>query len=113
MATIRVGSYPLGIAATSNAVWVANHHSGTVSRIDPRRNVVVKTVPISLASDFSGPLQLESADNQLWVADATDGAVVRVDPLRNSRTGAILQSGPACGGMIADGDSVWIASGCD
>jgi len=112
-ATIRVGSYPLGIAATDNAVWVANHHSGSVSRIDPRTNRVVSTVPISLASNFSGPLHLVLANHQLWVEDATDGAVVRVDPLRNRRTGAILQSGPACGGMTADGDSVWVASGCD
>jgi YVTN family beta-propeller protein len=113
VATIRVGSYPLGIAATANAVWVANHHSGTVSRIDPRSNRVVKTVPISLPSDFSGPLHLAFANHELWVSDATDQAVVRVDPVRNSRTGAILQSGPACGGIAADNDSIWIASGCD
>jgi YVTN family beta-propeller protein len=112
-ATIRVGSYPLGIAATDDAVWVANHHSGTVSRIDPRRNRVVNTVPISPASHLRGPLHLVSADSQLWVADATDGAVVRVDPVRNRRTAAVLGSGPACGGMAAGGDSVWIASGCD
>jgi YVTN family beta-propeller protein len=113
VATIHVGGFPLGIVATPNAIWVANHHSGTVSRIDPRRNTVVKTVPISLPSDFSGPIGVVFADHELWVSDATDGAVVRVDPLRNSRAGAILQSGPACGGMTADESAVWIASGCD
>jgi YVTN family beta-propeller protein len=111
--TIRVGEYPLGIAATPDAVWVANHHSGSVSRIDPRLNRVVKTVPISAPSGFSGPLHAVFAQGDLWVADSTDGAVVRVDPQRNRRTSAVLESGPACGGIAAFDGSVWIASGCD
>jgi YVTN family beta-propeller protein len=102
----------LGIAAAEGAVWVANHHSGTVSRIDPWRNRVVATVPVSPPSQFSGPLAAVSADNQVWVADATLSEVIRIDPRRN-RANHVSGTGPACGGMMAFRGSVWIASGCD
>jgi len=39
------------------AVWVADHHLGTVSRIDPASNTIVATIKVGLAGD-SGPLEL-------------------------------------------------------
>ncbi len=113
VATVRVGEYPLGIASTKNAVWVANLHSGSVSRIDPRANRVVKTVPISPPSQFGGPKAIAVAGGMVWVADAGSGAVVRLDAHRNRRAEAIAETGPACGGMAAFGDSIWVASACD
>lgn len=113
VATVRVGEYPLGIAATTNAVWVANLHSGSVSRIDPRLNRVVKAVPISTPSHVAGPKAIAVAGATVWVADAYAGAVVRLDARRNRRVEAIAGTGPACGGMTAFGDSIWVASACD
>ena len=36
---VPVGDGPNGIAAVDGAVWVSNELGGTVSKIDPRRNV--------------------------------------------------------------------------
>ena len=35
VSTYRVGSQPRGLAAAAGAVWVANQHSGSVSRLAP------------------------------------------------------------------------------
>jgi len=102
----------LAIAATDDAVWVANHQSGSVSRIDPRRNRVIKTVPISLPSRFRGPVAAAFAAGEVWISDVTLRELVRIDPRRN-RTNHVSETRPACGGMTVYGGSVWIASGCD
>ena len=44
--TIRVGGGPGAIAASPRAVWVANSLDGTVSRIDPSRDVVTATLEV-------------------------------------------------------------------
>lgn len=113
VATIPVGEYPLGIAVTKDAVWVANHHSGSISRIDPRVNRVIATVPISTQIQVAGPKAIAAAGGMVWVADAYSAEVVRVDPQRNRRVESIGGTGPACGGMAAFDDSVWVASACD
>jgi YVTN family beta-propeller protein len=42
--TIEVGARPSAVAVGNGAVWVANSGDGTVSRIDPATNAVVKTL---------------------------------------------------------------------
>ncbi|MBA3366516.1 MAG: hypothetical protein H0U03_12175, partial [Actinobacteria bacterium] len=37
-AVVRTGNAPCGAVAAFGALWVANYRSGTVVRIDPRRN---------------------------------------------------------------------------
>src|SRR5439155_24824144 len=51
---IAVGRGPKAVAVGAGSVWVANEIDGTVARIDPRRDVVEKTIhvgssPIDLA----------------------------------------------------------------
>ena len=59
---ISVGRRPVGIAVGSNAVWVANAGDGTVSRIDPQTNEVVKTIPVG-----SSPSGVAAAAGFIWV----------------------------------------------
>jgi YVTN family beta-propeller protein len=56
---VHVGDRPDGVAVAAGSVWVANHHAGTVSRIDPRTDRVVATVrtgyfPLGIAGDADG-----------------------------------------------------------
>ena len=57
-ASIKVGSNPGSIAVGAGAVWVANSSSGTVSKIDPAKAVVVDTIhlgrsPVGLAASVA------------------------------------------------------------
>jgi virginiamycin B lyase len=63
VATIKVGLNPEGVVATPTAVWVANHHDGTVSRIDPATNAVVASVQVTKAGN-SGPQPIASGLGQ-------------------------------------------------
>ena len=47
------------MAGTS--IWVANHYSGTLSRIDRKRNAVARTVPLA-----AGPTALATLAGRLW-----------------------------------------------
>jgi YVTN family beta-propeller protein len=59
---IRVGDDPLGIAVREGAVWVANHASGTVSRIDPKTGKVVATIGVG-----PNPTQVVAGAGGVWV----------------------------------------------
>jgi YVTN family beta-propeller protein len=48
-------------------VWVTNQVAGTVSRIDPRTNKVVKTIQLGFS-----PHGLVGADGTVWVAVARE-----------------------------------------
>ena len=65
-ATIAVGAQPVSVAADESAVWVANAGNGTVSRIDPETNQVVRTIAIGHT-----PAGLTLADGLVWVAVQT------------------------------------------
>jgi YVTN family beta-propeller protein len=47
-------------------VWVANEADGTVSRVDPRRNVVTRTIGVR-----SSPIDLEVGLGAVWVVRRT------------------------------------------
>jgi hypothetical protein len=113
-ATIHVGLAPEGMAFTPGAVWVANHHgnpTGSLSRIDPATNAVVETVPAGKAQDCCGPQWVAATDSAVWTDVPNLNAVVRVDPATNS-VAATIADPPACGGVAAATDAVWVASGC-
>ena len=62
MTTIPVGRHPSALAVGAGAVWVANAHDGTVSRIDPRSNRVVEVISIG-----SSPAGIVVVDGAVWV----------------------------------------------
>jgi YVTN family beta-propeller protein len=57
--TVPVAGEPTGLAAAGGTVWVASTGSGTLARIDARRDAVVATVPVgerpyAVAADATG-----------------------------------------------------------
>lgn len=59
---IAVGDGPVALAVGAGAVWVANSGDGTVSRIDPRTNHVIATIPVG-----HRPQGIAIAAGAVWV----------------------------------------------
>ena len=57
-----MGDGPEDVVVGAGAVWVANRLDGTVSRIDPETNEVVKTIEVGNA-----PSGLAFADGRVWL----------------------------------------------
>jgi YVTN family beta-propeller protein len=71
------------LAVGAEGVWVYDQHQGTVLRIDPGTNQVVRTIPVTsqpLVEQHSHVLALGAG--AVWVVDKAGEAVVRVDPYR-------------------------------
>jgi DNA-binding beta-propeller fold protein YncE len=62
-AIIPVGRDPANVAVGADAVWVPNQEDRTISRIDPRSNVVVATI----ATEYE-PKAITVFDGAVWVA---------------------------------------------
>jgi Repeat of unknown function (DUF6923) len=137
VARISVGHSPIGIAVTPSAVWTANHRSDWpsdgsptgefyVSRIDVASNsetarvlVETRTTPGADWDHFCcGPSFVTAAAGALWVTDPVgygNGMVVRVDPVTNAVAARISYDNSkavACGYVVGDETTIWVASGC-
>jgi len=60
--SIQVGDGPVDVAFGAGAVWVANSRDGTVSRIDPRTDEVVATIPLG-----NSPQAIAVGGGAVWV----------------------------------------------
>jgi DNA-binding CsgD family transcriptional regulator/DNA-binding beta-propeller fold protein YncE len=97
VATIAVGGQPDSIAAGEGGVWVGNHISRTVARIDPATNRVVATIPID-----SRWTQVTTGGGAVWVAAPERATVYRIDPASNRVVATIpLLDGPDPGGIFS------------
>ena len=80
-ATIDVGLMPLETLTAFESIWVPNHHSASVSRIDPLTNAVTATIEIG---DGTGdPYGLAAGDRLVWVTSPNWGRASGIDPDRN------------------------------
>ena len=74
VASIRVGSKPVSIAAGEGGVWVGDARDGTVTRIDPVSRRVAKTIGIGAPA-----VDLATGAGGVWVATGGFGMIVRID----------------------------------
>jgi YVTN family beta-propeller protein len=100
---ISVGSAPYALAFGAGAVWVSNEGSGTVSRISPKRNKVVKTIRVG-----GGPNGIVVAFHKVWVADYGHSHLIRIDPVRNRVEKRI--SLPKADWITPSADALWVSS---
>jgi YVTN family beta-propeller protein len=103
-ARIGVGAGVVRVAATAQAVWVANYRDDTVSRIDPDTNRVVATIPVG-----AGPSAIATTSGGVWVTDSLDGTVSRIDPVTN-RVVARIRVGEDPMGVWGSTNIVWISN---
>jgi YVTN family beta-propeller protein len=85
VATIPVGSEPVGIAAGAGSVWVADEGDGTVYRLDQQTGAEV-AAPIPVGD---GAIGIAFGDGAAWVVNSTDGTLSRIDAQSNTVTAAI------------------------
>jgi streptogramin lyase len=76
-ARIATGLHPCGAAAARGSVWVANYDSGSLVRIDPRRDRVSQRIRLA-----PGICPVAIASSSVWVANDKTNVVYRVDPRR-------------------------------
>ena len=84
-------------------MWVSNEGSGTVSRIAPKRNKVVKTIRVG-----GGPNGIAVAFKKVWVADYGHSHLIRIDPVRNRVEKRI--SLPKADWITPSADALWVSS---
>jgi YVTN family beta-propeller protein len=104
--------WPIAAVVTGGAVWVGNHHSGTIVRVDPRTNTVVASV--RWGEHANGGIYHMAADgSSIWVTASRTSDVSEID----AATNAVVRRTPvptgACGGVTVDASAVWVTSGFD
>lgn len=107
VATIPVGSGPAGIAIGEGSVWVTNRFDGTVSRINPSTNEVLKEIPVGL-----DPRGIVVGFGDVWVTLTGSHQVVRIDPKSNSVL-APLSVGNSPESLAVNTDAVWVVNTLD
>ena len=114
VAEIPARRLPQGVVGADGAVWVANHHgrpTGSVWRIDPRKNRVVARIRVGETPEL-GPAWMAAGAGSVWVGVPGIEAVVRIDPKRNAVEAIVpVPDGGVCGQIVADDAGVWVASG--
>lgn len=109
-AEIETGLNPEGVAITADAVWVANHRDGTVTRVDPSTNNAVATVKVGPVGP-GGPQHLVASADTVWVGVPERSAVVGIDADSNEVDVVIDAQSGACGELTLEGDHLWVG-GC-
>lgn len=101
----------LGIAVTTDALWVADCEHHVVAQIDPTRNVVTRSLAIDFNVDDEGAFA--AVDGSLWVfvtdSTAASATLERVDPT----SGAIqarIRVGAGSYVVVGDSTALWISS---
>ena len=105
---------PEDVVATEDAVWVANHRAGTVSRVDPQSNTIVGSVMVA-PSGSSGPSNLLVVEDTVWVSAPNLPGVIGIDSATNEVTMEIPVMWPAipCGEPGIIGHEIWLSSCAD
>ena len=85
VASIRVGSRPVAVAAGAGAIWVGDARDGTVTKLDPKTRSVVKTIGLGAPA-----IGVAVGAGGVWVATGGFGELVRIEP----RLGAVADRFP-------------------
>jgi virginiamycin B lyase len=101
----------LGIVEAIDRIWVATCGDGNMNEIDPKRDSVVRRIPIPIRRGREGAFAF--ANGAFWipdnVADSASSSIAKVD----ARTGAVtahVATGARSDVAVAGFGSVWVAS---
>jgi streptogramin lyase len=97
---------PDALLEVAGAVWVCDHRTGSVSRIDPNMNKVVQTISVG-PTGYGGPGALAAVSNGLWVGFGFQPNVVRVDTRAGRATTTVTLPGDETAALIFDQTHVW------
>ncbi len=102
---IFVGAGSYVVAGDSTALWVSSTHGAAVMRVDPGKNAVVASVPVTPRPKF-----LTVGAGGVWVLHQRTGSVSLIDPTSNEYATSIPAGVPTPWGDIATGaGAVWVS----
>ncbi|MGZ4332886.1 MAG: ABC transporter substrate-binding protein [Gaiellaceae bacterium] len=78
--SVAVGSTPVALAASSNALWVANLDDRTITHVDPSTGKALATISVG-----GVPAGIAASKGSVWVATGSN-EVDRIDPVYNRLT---------------------------
>ena len=109
--TITAVDKPEGVLIADGSLWVANHHGGSVDRLDRATGAVLATIVVGPEGP-AGPQTLVADERYLYVTVPNINTLVRIDMSNNSVAGSVKIPPPAvpCGRMTLDGKAVWVSS---
>ena len=81
--TVRVGGQATGVAAAAGSVWVASTATGTLSRINPRRDTVTAAIHVG-----ERPYTVAATPEAMWVTVLGRPAMMH-SPARGQATGTL------------------------
>lgn len=105
---LDVGNYP-ALAATDDAVWVANQEDGTVLQLDAT-DLSQRGEPIDVGNH---PRAIAVLEGVVWVAVYGDDAVVQIDERTGRRIGRPIRVGEKPDGLVAGGGRIWVRNSED
>ena len=100
---------PIDVVVAFGSVWVANHHSDDVVRIDPDTGLEQTRVPFT---DGTGPAWFAVADDGIWVTRQNSAGIARIDPETNELDPFQAGTLPPCGPPAIAHGAVWYYA-CD
>ena len=110
---IKVGTNPGRLAVGEGGVWTLNRGDASgngagvasVSRVDPKTNKVVATIPIG---DVGAVAEIAAGEGSVWIS-APGVPITRIDP----RTNRAVQrfTGEGGGAILVAHGSLWVAAG--
>jgi YVTN family beta-propeller protein len=103
-ATIRAGVAPIGVASGAGSLWTADYGGGSLVRIDPAHNRVVKQITLG-----ASPYRVAFGGGALWVSAFDEPFVSRVDPGTNRVVARVRVSSTEQAGLAVHGGELWVA----
>ena len=100
---------PLDVVDAFGSIWVANHHSNDVVRLDPETGAELARINIG---PMSGPGWFAVTDDAIWVTRQNGAGVTRIDPETNVVVEAQIGAQETCWAPAVALGSVWY-SACD
>jgi len=100
-----VGVEAVGITFGAGSIWTADHDSATVTRVNPKTNKLVVTIPLSFEPHY---IYFNPDDGLVWVANYHLNSVSRIDPRTNQLTGKSLPVPFAPEWMMGGAGKVWV-----
>lgn len=100
-----VGVEAVGITFGAGSIWTADHDDGTVSRLDPKTNQRVATIPLPTEPHF---IYFNPDDGLVWIANYHVNSVSRIDPRTNQLIGEPLRVPFAPEWMTSGNNKIWI-----
>ena len=93
---------PQSVAASGDQIWFTDRARRAVSRIDPKTNRIVESIPVGIL-----PYDIAIDGDTLWITDFDGGLVVRVDTGKN-RVVSKLDDFNEPTGIVVGAGSVWV-----